>query len=335
MLGKTPNKVYDPFLKAELGYKNPERLKKVIAAQPKMYDGEKLHSTKLVINLPNSEGTLEDAEENSFTDTISELKNKLKTVDKGKNVNTKFEKSEALGTLLCVTPLPKNIAIKANKVSNSKVNADRSKPVTSHPTPTNEQGVKSSNSVRRQKSKDTKSKNRVLKNTKSSSANVWKTSSSASLDSNKCETKNSNVCQTNECVSSSKTVKACVNAVNDGSNIVWVSYGKYVFSYSYEKCVARNALTRNSSVKRALFTTPVAAKSKNLVSNYVVAKSRLSVVQVRLGMIISPAITGFGDYVKESNALVTRPALQVLGRFAEVSAPLQFCSWDRSEEGPG
>ncbi|GJU87059.1 hypothetical protein Tco_1294605 [Tanacetum coccineum] len=67
--------------------------------------------------------------------TISELKNKLKTVDKGKNVNIKFDKSEASGTLLCVTPLPKNIAIKAKKVSKTKVNADRSKPVTSHPTP--------------------------------------------------------------------------------------------------------------------------------------------------------------------------------------------------------
>ncbi|GJS20358.1 hypothetical protein Tco_0448990 [Tanacetum coccineum] len=32
MLGKTPNKVYDPFLKAGLGYKEPERLKKAIAA---------------------------------------------------------------------------------------------------------------------------------------------------------------------------------------------------------------------------------------------------------------------------------------------------------------
>ncbi|GJR47150.1 putative ribonuclease H-like domain-containing protein [Tanacetum coccineum] len=32
MLGKTPNKVYDPFLKAGLGYQNPERLKKSIAA---------------------------------------------------------------------------------------------------------------------------------------------------------------------------------------------------------------------------------------------------------------------------------------------------------------
>nr|GEW99449.1 retrovirus-related Pol polyprotein from transposon TNT 1-94 [Tanacetum cinerariifolium] len=57
--------------------------------------------------------------------TISELKNMIKTVDKGKNVNNKFDKSETSGTLLCVTPLPKNIAIKVNKVSNSKVNPDR------------------------------------------------------------------------------------------------------------------------------------------------------------------------------------------------------------------
>ncbi|GKF16296.1 hypothetical protein Tco_0061214, partial [Tanacetum coccineum] len=63
MLGKTPNKVYDPFLKAGLCYKNLECLKKAIAAQPKMYDGEKLHNTKLVIDSPDSEETLENTEE--------------------------------------------------------------------------------------------------------------------------------------------------------------------------------------------------------------------------------------------------------------------------------
>ncbi|GKB98725.1 retrovirus-related pol polyprotein from transposon TNT 1-94, partial [Tanacetum coccineum] len=189
---------------------------------------------------------------------ISELKNKLKIVDKGKNVNNKFDKSEALGTLLCITPLPKNIAIKAKKVSNSKVNADRLKPVTSHPTPKNEQGqkqnenvlargmyritktktrtpdsksninvsnstgVESSNSVRRPKSKDIKSKNRVLQNTnaKISTVHVWKMSRS---------------------------------------------------------CVTRYALSGNSNVKRALFTTPVVAKSKTLGATSVVVKSRLSV----------------------------------------------------------
>nr|GEU98237.1 hypothetical protein [Tanacetum cinerariifolium] len=63
MLGKKPNKVYDPFRKARLGYTNPERLKKAIAAQPKMYDGDLIHSNKLVIHSTDSEETLEDAEE--------------------------------------------------------------------------------------------------------------------------------------------------------------------------------------------------------------------------------------------------------------------------------
>ncbi|GKA55947.1 hypothetical protein Tco_0755019 [Tanacetum coccineum] len=63
MFGKKSNKVYDPFLKARVGYQNLERLKKAIAAQPKMYDGERLQSTKLIIDLPDYEETLEDVEE--------------------------------------------------------------------------------------------------------------------------------------------------------------------------------------------------------------------------------------------------------------------------------
>ncbi|GJZ48201.1 putative ribonuclease H-like domain-containing protein [Tanacetum coccineum] len=368
-------------------YKNPEISEG--AAQPKMYDGERLHSAKLTIDSPDLEETFKDAEEsrlkmrnkmvqinygklntlyetfvpqqefsveqtyfsipstsnNGFeskevasdlpipkmpkkskliykTDvipmsaslsknlkelkeelieeiyayadvhvqnqdlliTISELKNKLQTVDKGKNVNTKFNESETSGTLLCVTSLPKNIAVKAKKVSNTKVNTYRSKPFTSHLTPKHEQsrkhnenvltrgmyiitkiethildsktninvwnstGVESSNSVRRPKSKDTKSKDRVLKNNndKRPSAHVRKMSSSVSIDSNKRETMHSKV---------------------------------YVFLLAHEKFVARYALSGNSSVKRALFTTPIAAKSKNLGATFVVAKSRLSIAK--------------------------------------------------------
>ncbi|GKB90605.1 hypothetical protein Tco_0962877 [Tanacetum coccineum] len=197
--------------------------------------------------------------------TISKLKNKLRTIEKGKNVNTKFDKSETLEKYVCVTPFNKNIAGKAKNVSNTKVNADRSRPVTSHPTPKNEQirkqnenviargmyritkietqtpdfktninvsnsiGVEGSNSVRRPKSKDTKSKNRVLKNTndKSSSAYVRKMSSSVSIDSNKCETMNSTVCQANKSVLNTKTV----TIVNDSSNIVCVSCGNMCFYF--------------------------------------------------------------------------------------------------------
>ncbi|GJV79320.1 hypothetical protein Tco_1515190 [Tanacetum coccineum] len=212
--------------------------------------------------------------------TISKLKNNLKTIDNGKNVNTNFDKSETSGTLLCVTPLPTNITVKAKKVSNSKVNADRSKPVTLHSIPKIEQiqkhnanvitrgmyritkietrtpdsktnmnvsnstCVESSNSVRRPKSKDTKSKDIVLKNTndKSSFTYVWKMSSSVSIDFNKRKTMNSTICQSNASVLNTKTI----NVVNEGSNIVCVSCGKDVFLISHEKCVALYALSRDS-----------------------------------------------------------------------------------------
>nr|GEW49747.1 hypothetical protein [Tanacetum cinerariifolium] len=68
--------------------------------------------------------------------TISELKSKLKTIDNGKHVNTKFDKSETVGQLLCVTPFNKNIAIKTKNVSNTKATSDRSNPVTSRSTST-------------------------------------------------------------------------------------------------------------------------------------------------------------------------------------------------------
>ncbi|GJS69666.1 hypothetical protein Tco_0702507 [Tanacetum coccineum] len=205
--------------------------------------------------------------------TISELKSKLQMIDKGKHVNTKFDKSETLGQLLCVTPFNKNLAIKAKNVSNTKVTSDRSNPVTSHSIPTikkkqkhnanviargiykinqentktpdskantnvfNSTGVGSSNSVRRPKSKDNKSKNNVLKNTKSSSTYTLKTKNNVFLDSNKCETKPLNVCQTNACITSSKTV----NAVNDGLNIVCISCGLDVFVFHAKMCCS-NAL---------------------------------------------------------------------------------------------
>ncbi|GJS31401.1 retrovirus-related pol polyprotein from transposon TNT 1-94 [Tanacetum coccineum] len=128
-------------------------------------------------------------------------------------------------------------------------------------------------------SKDIKSKNSILKNTKSSSTYVWKTLNSACLDYKKSDIKTLNVCQTNACISNSKTVKACVNVVKDGSNIVCISCGNDVFLNSHEKCVVRHALSTKSSVKRALFTSLLAAKSKNLGATSVVTKSRLSVAK--------------------------------------------------------
>ncbi|GJS11853.1 hypothetical protein Tco_0368649 [Tanacetum coccineum] len=139
-------------------------------------------------------------------------------------------------------------------------------------------GIESSTSVRRPQSKDTKSKHRVLKktNAKSSYVQVQKMSSSVRPDSNKRETKtNSKECQSNASVLNTKTI----NAVKDNSNLVCVSFGKDVFMLSHEKCVAHYYLSVDSRVKRALFTSLIAAKSRNLGETSIVVKSRFSVAK--------------------------------------------------------
>ncbi|GJU49952.1 retrovirus-related pol polyprotein from transposon TNT 1-94 [Tanacetum coccineum] len=166
---------------------------------------------------------------------ISELKSKLRMIEKGKNVNTKFDTSETLGKLLCVTPFNKNLANKAKNVLNTKVPSDRSKPVTSQSTPI------------------------IAKKKQQHNANVI---AKGMYKINQHDTK-------------TPDSKANINA----SIPHCISCGLDIFLHSHEKCVARNALSRKSSVKRALFTSPVVAKSKGLGATSVVAKSRLSVAK--------------------------------------------------------
>ncbi|GKB48989.1 retrovirus-related pol polyprotein from transposon TNT 1-94 [Tanacetum coccineum] len=140
-------------------------------SQPKMYHAEMLHSSSLKIDSLDFEETLEDAKESRL-----KMRNKMVQLNYGKlnalyetfvpqqehsaeqtyfsipsNSNicseTKEVTSDLPRTLLYVTPLPKNIAVKAKKVSNTKVNADRSKPVTSHSIPKNKQSKKQSANI--------------------------------------------------------------------------------------------------------------------------------------------------------------------------------------------
>ncbi|GJR27205.1 hypothetical protein Tco_0723750 [Tanacetum coccineum] len=76
MLGTTPNSFYDPTMKTELGYQNPERLKKAIKVQPKMYNGKNLKYAKLKVNLPDSKETLKDVEKIRL-----EMKDKMIPID--------------------------------------------------------------------------------------------------------------------------------------------------------------------------------------------------------------------------------------------------------------
>ncbi|GJY70011.1 hypothetical protein Tco_0472993 [Tanacetum coccineum] len=263
--------------------KNPKRLKKAIAAQPKMYDNERLQSTKVIIDSPDSEETLEDAEEsqlkmkdkmiqldyeklNSLYETFipqKEIPNEQTYFSTSFTSNLTFEPSiEMLDLPLKKMPNENKLLqlfVKLDKaIGNLQTNIndtllkDRSRARVYDDQDVLRQFYKrvaSSSSVSRSESKDTNLKKRVWLNTKSKST---------SKDVKKSQTK-------------------IVNAVLYGSNLVCVSCGKDVFLISHDKCVARYALSSNSRVKRALFTYDVAAKSSKLGATPVVSKSRFSV----------------------------------------------------------
>ncbi|GJT14813.1 hypothetical protein Tco_0873519 [Tanacetum coccineum] len=75
------------------------------------------------------------AENQNLLFTISELKTRLANVEKGKSVNTKFDKTNGSQPLLCVTPLHKHVIQKKTDVQKSKENHVVSKPVTLQTSP--------------------------------------------------------------------------------------------------------------------------------------------------------------------------------------------------------
>ncbi|GKA78937.1 hypothetical protein Tco_0785474 [Tanacetum coccineum] len=111
MLGPKPMSFYDPNLKHGLGYENPYTLKKAISQNLKLYDASCFDDTNIHVNIRDTEDILDDATnsqmkmENKLKDpiaiektkyvraknqdlliTISELKDKLKNVEKGLKV---------------------------------------------------------------------------------------------------------------------------------------------------------------------------------------------------------------------------------------------------------
>ncbi|GJZ88772.1 retrovirus-related pol polyprotein from transposon TNT 1-94 [Tanacetum coccineum] len=79
--------------------------------------------------------------------TISELKTRLANVEKGKSVNTKFDKTNGSQPLLCVTPLHKHVIQKKMDVQKSEENHVVSKPVTLQTSPAKQSGVNSNKNV--------------------------------------------------------------------------------------------------------------------------------------------------------------------------------------------
>ncbi|GKA13619.1 integrase, catalytic region, zinc finger, CCHC-type containing protein [Tanacetum coccineum] len=142
------------------------------------------------------------------------------------------------------------------KASNTKDNSDRSKPITSQSTPKPEQGRKHNENV------ITRGMYKINKQ------------DTITLDS-KANTNISN----STGVGSSHSVRSSTSKDNKSKNNILKNNILKNTKSSSTYCVARHALSRKSSVKRALFTSPLAAQSKNLGATSVVTKSRLSVVK--------------------------------------------------------
>ncbi|GKB39898.1 hypothetical protein Tco_0884840 [Tanacetum coccineum] len=198
--------------------------------------------------------------------------------------------------------------------------------------------VESSNSVKRPKSKDTKSKNRVLKNTnvKSPSTNDWKVSSSVSIGSNKRETINSTDYQSNANVLKANTV----NAINDGSNIVYVSCAKSknlgaTFVVAKSRFSIAKTSTPTNKVIQLVLCIVDSGCSKHMTGNLQLLRNFIEkfIGTVRFRNDHFATITGYGDYV-QGNLTICHVYyaeglghnLFSIGQFCDGDLEVAFCS---------
>ncbi|GJT72764.1 retrovirus-related pol polyprotein from transposon TNT 1-94 [Tanacetum coccineum] len=245
-----------------VGYKNPKHLKKAITAQPKIYDGERLHSAKLIIDSPDSEETLEDAKESRL-----KMRNKMVQINYGK-----------LNALYEIFVPQQEFYVKQTyfSIPSTYNNGSASKEVTSDlpilKMPKESKLLKMFDTLGVEiNSLRTRTDNTLLEDiqrrwmsdSQNSVREFYKTNvipMSVSLSKNLKELKEDLIEQNQDLLITISELKNKLQTVDTGKTVN----------------------TKNSSVKTALFTTPAAAKSKNLGATSVVAKSRLSVAKTTI-----------------------------------------------------
>ncbi|GJU08135.1 integrase, catalytic region, zinc finger, CCHC-type containing protein [Tanacetum coccineum] len=239
------------------------------------------------------------AENQNLLFTISELKTRLANVEKGKSVNTKFDKTNGSQPLLCVTPLHKHVIQKKTDVQKSEENHVVSKPVTlqtssakqrgvnsnknviapgmykvvtTHESQTNEAkhdlsstGMNAASSVRRPMNRDSHVKNSVLANSKKPAKKVAV-----------YVRKNKQTYITSENVISNKKNVIDVDVANapKAKTLLCISCMQNVLIPCHDNCFANYKLNVRSNVRRPLSTKSRTPKSYD--TTYVVRKTRFS-----------------------------------------------------------
>ncbi|GKC52385.1 hypothetical protein Tco_1075130 [Tanacetum coccineum] len=236
--------------------------------------------------------------------TISELKAKLKNVEKGKSVNTKFDKTNISNQLLCVIPLNKQVFQKKTIDPKTEEKHVLSKTVTLQTSPNKKKdvetnknviapgmykfkipktretitnkaksvlpstGLKAASSVRRPSNRDSPFNISVLSNTKNSSEKV-----KVSVRTNKKTYVASKNVVSNKKIVTNADVKNALKA----KDVLCVSCTKNVLILCHDKCLENYKLNVHSKVRRALFNTSIIVKSKFEDTTFVVSKTRFSV----------------------------------------------------------
>ncbi|GJV49168.1 hypothetical protein Tco_1439380 [Tanacetum coccineum] len=238
--------------------------------------------------------------------TISELKAKLKNVEKGKPVNTKFDKANVSTKPLCVTPLNKPVFQKKIVAPKTEEKHVLSKTVTLQTSPNKQQaveinknviapgmykvkkkqntntdkgksvlsstGLRATSSVRRPSNRDSPFKNSVLSNIKNSSEKVEVSDRS----NKKLDVASKNVDLNKKIVTNDDIKNALI-----AKNVLCVSCAKNVLIPCHDNCLVKYKLNVHSKVRRALFTTHRIVKSKFEDTTPVVSKTRFSVKTVQ------------------------------------------------------
>ncbi|GKE21454.1 hypothetical protein Tco_1432966, partial [Tanacetum coccineum] len=232
--------------------------------------------------------------------TISELKAKLKTVEKGKSVNTKFDKANVSNDLLYVTLINKHFLQKKDITPKTEEKHVLSKTVTLQTSPkqavgpnknviapgmykfdkkqdttTNKSksvlsstGLRATSSVRRPSNRDVSFKNSVLSNTKNSSEKVEVSDRSH----NKPDVASKNVTLDKNIITNDDIKNALI-----AKNVLCVSYVKNVLISCHDNYLTKYKLNVYSNVRRAFFTTPRTIKSTFKDTTPVVSKTRFFV----------------------------------------------------------
>ncbi|GJR33113.1 integrase, catalytic region, zinc finger, CCHC-type containing protein [Tanacetum coccineum] len=226
------------------------------------------------------------AENRDLLSTISELKTRLEKVEKGKSVNTKFDKTNGSQSLLCVTPLNKHafqkkmdvskteenhvvlksvtLQTSSNKQTGANQNKNVIKPgmyrvVTTQESQINKTksglsstGVNATSRVRRPMSKDSSVTNSVLVNSNKPAKKVL-----VYVRKNKQKDNTSaNVISNKENV-----IDVDVANASKAKTLLCVSCMQNVLIPCHDKCLAKHKLNVRSNVRRTFSTNSRTPKS--------------------------------------------------------------------------